>query len=289
MAKKPKHRTMVEALTVPPGPVDLASYDTRGTPGFAGSKKKGHAALLTLGKDLSDLQERLFAEGRSGGGRSVLLVLQGMDTSGKGGVMRHSVALVDPQGVQIKAFKKPTPAEQRHGFLWRVERALPGPGMIGVFDRSHYEDVLVPRVHRSVPRREITARYREINAFEKRLVESGTVVVKCMLHICAEEQRKRLLARLDNPEKLWKFNPGDIDERRLWPDYAEAYERMLEKTGTGHAPWLVVPSDRKWYRNLAVAQVLRDTLAALDPSWPGPDFDVEEQRRRLVEQAPPAG
>jgi polyphosphate kinase 2 (PPK2 family) len=134
----------------------------------------------------------------------------------------------------------------------------------------------VPRVHRSVPRREITARYREINAFEKRLVESGTVVVKCMLHISAEEQRKRLLARLDNPEKLWKFNPGDIDERRLWPDYAEAYERMLEKTGTGHAPWLVVPSDRKWYRNLAVAQVLRDTLAALDPSWPGPDFDVEE-------------
>ena len=291
MAKKPgksksSKQSVTEALTVPRGPVDLTSYDTRATPGFTGSKKKGRAALLGLGEELSDLQERLFAEGRSGGGRSLLLVLQGMDTSGKGGVLRHTVALVDPQGVHIESFRKPTRAEQRHGFLWRIERALPEPGMIGVFDRSHYEDVLVARVHALVPRREITGRYREINAFEKRLVESGTVLVKCMLHVSAEEQKQRLLARLDDPAKHWKFNPGDIDERRLWADYREAYEKAIEKTNTAHAPWLVVPSDRKWYRNLAVALVLRETLAAMDPTWPGADFDVEEQRRRLLEEPP---
>jgi PPK2 family polyphosphate:nucleotide phosphotransferase len=285
---KPKKQqpSTTEALTVPRGPVDLSTYDTRAKPGFDGNKKKGKAALYALGDELSDLQERLFAEGMSGGKRSVLLVMQGMDTSGKGGVVRHAVALVDPQGVHVKSFKAPTKTELRHDFLWRVERELPKPGIIGVFDRSHYEDVLIARVRRLVPRREITARYKAINAFEKRLVDEGTVVVKCMLHISPEEQKARLEARLADGEKLWKFNPGDIDERQHWAAYQEAYEIALEKTNTAHAPWLIVPSDRKWYRNLAIGNILRETLVAMDPTWPGADFDVEEQRRRLRDEAP---
>jgi PPK2 family polyphosphate:nucleotide phosphotransferase len=285
-SKKHEQRSFTELLTLPAGPVDLAAIDTSATPGFTGGKKKGEAALYALGDPLSDLQERLFAEGLSGGRRNVLLVLQGMDTSGKGGILRHAVGLVDPQGVHIKSFKAPTAAELRHDFLWRVERELPRPGLIGVFDRSHYEDVLVPRVHGTLPRAEITKRYKQINDFEKRLVEQGTVVVKCMLHTSADKQRQRLLRRLDQPDKLWKFNPHDIDERALWPGYQEAYEVALRRTSTAHAPWLVVPSDRKWYRNLAVAQVLQETLAGMQLTWPGPDYDVDEQRRRLTDEDP---
>jgi PPK2 family polyphosphate:nucleotide phosphotransferase len=285
-AKKSKQQSTTEALTVPRGPVDLASYDTRAKPGFSGGKKEGKAALFALGEDLSDLQERLFAEGICGGERRVLLVLQGMDTSGKGGVVRHALALVDPQGLHIKSFKAPTRTELRHHFLWRIERELPRQGIIGVFDRSHYEDVLIARARKLVTRREITSRYKQINEFEKRLVGEGTVVVKCMLHISAEEQKARLLARLADAEKLWKFNPGDVDERRLWPAYQEAYELAIEKTNTAHAPWLVVPADRKWYRNLAVANILRETLVAMDHTWPGPDYDVDEQRARLTGEPP---
>ena len=278
--------SIVTALRLPRGPVDLASYDPGGKPGFRGTKKDGEARLAALAPELADLQERLYAEGTTGSSRRVLVVLQGMDTSGKGGIVRHTLGLVDPQGVHIKSFKKPTRAELRHPFLWRIERELPRPGLIGVFDRSHYEDVLVVRVHDLVPRREVTGRYRTINDFEKRLVDEGTVVVKCMLHISADEQRARLLARLDDPQKLWKFRPGDIDERQSWPAYQEAYEKALEKTNTTHAPWFVVPSDRKWYRDLAVAEILRATLLEMDPTWPGPDFDVEEQRRRLLDEPP---
>jgi PPK2 family polyphosphate:nucleotide phosphotransferase len=284
MAKKqPSTR---EYLTVPRGPVDLTSYDTRGKPGFSGSKKKGKAALFAMGEELSDLQERLFAEGMSGGRRRVLLVLQGMDTSGKGGIVRHALALVDPQGLHIKSFKAPTAVELRHEFLWRIERELPQAGLIGVFDRSHYEDVLIARVRELATPQEIERRYDAINELERRLVAEGTVVVKCMLHISAEEQKARLLARLDDSEKLWKFNPGDVDERHYWPAYREAYELAIERTNTEHAPWLVVPSDRKWYRNLAVADILRETLTSMHPTWPGPDYDVDEQRRRLLDEAP---
>jgi PPK2 family polyphosphate:nucleotide phosphotransferase len=286
MAKSKKKPSTTQLLTLPPGPVDLTSYDTRAKPGFSGSKKQGTAALAAMGGELSDLQERLFAEGLSGGHRRVLLVLQGMDTSGKGGIIRHTLGLVDPQGLHVKSFKAPTRAELRHEFLWRVERELPKPGIIGVFDRSHYEDVLIARVHQLVGRRELTSRYKTINMFEKRLVDEGTVVVKCMLHISAEEQKNRLLARLADPEKLWKFNPADVYERHLWPQYQEAYQVALEKTNTEHAPWLVVPGDRKWYRNLAVARILLETLRSMDPRWPGPDYDVEEQRRRLTDEAP---
>ena len=280
--------TFLEALRLRPGPVDLASYDPHGKPGFDGSKKTGKAALFALGDELSDLQERLFAEGRSGGERRLLLVLQGMDTSGKGGILRHAVGLVDPQGVLISSFKAPTAEERAHDFLWRIEPRVPDRGIIGVFDRSHYEDVLIAKVRGLAPVEEIERRYDAINAFEERLVEGGTVVVKCMLHISAREQKERLLARLDNPSKLWKFNPGDIDERKLWRDYRHAYERALERTNTEHAPWLVVPGDRKWYGKLAVAQLLLETLREMDPSWPPPDYDVDEQRTRLAAESDPS-
>jgi len=191
---------------------------------------------------------------------------------------------VDPQGVRITSFKAPTEEERSHHFLWRIEKALPGPGIIGVFDRSHYEDVLIARVRALAPPEEIERRYDAINEFEKRLVDNGTTVVKCMLHISAAEQKRRLLTRLDDPSKLWKFNPGDIDERRRWPDYQAAYAVAMERTNTEHAPWLLVPGDRKWFGKLAVAQVLLETLERLDPGWPGPDFDVAEQRARLVEE-----
>jgi PPK2 family polyphosphate:nucleotide phosphotransferase len=268
--------------------VDLDAIETDASPGFDGGKKKGKAALFALGDALSDLQERLFAEGKSGSDRRLLLVLQGMDTSGKGGVLRHTVGLVDPQGVRITSFKAPTEEERAHDFLWRIRRAVPQPGYLGVFDRSHHEDVLIARVRQLADPEEIERRYDAINEFEKSLVDNGTVVVKCMLHISAEEQKERLLARLDDPAKLWKFNPGDIDERRRWRDYQQAYEIALERTSTEHAPWLLVPSDRKWYRNLAVAQVLRETLQHMDPRWPAPDFDVEEQRTRLLKEEPVA-
>ena len=280
------HPSFTESLTVPRGPVDLAAYDPHGKPGFDGPKQEGKAALYAMGDELSDLQERLFAEGRTGGTRNILLVLQGMDTSGKGGVIRHAVGLVDPQGVRITSFKAPTEEERAHDFLWRVERRLPDPGIIGVFDRSHYEDVLIARVRGLAPAEEIERRYGAINDFEKRLVDGGTTVVKCMLHISAEEQKQRLLARLDDPTKRWKFNPGDVDERQHWPEYMRAYEIALERTNTEHAPWLIVPGDRKWFGKLAVAQVLLETLERLDLGWPPADYDVEEQKRRLLEEHP---
>lgn len=276
--------SLSDALALPKGLVNLFAYDTRATPGFNGGKQEGKAALAALDDQLSELQERLFAEGRTGGSRRILLVLQGMDTAGKGGVMRHAVALFDPQGVHIKAFGPPTEEELRHDFLWRVRREVPAAGLIGIFDRSHYEDVVIGRVRELAEPEEIERRYDAINEFEAELVDSGTTVVKCMLHISADEQRERLLARLDDPTKHWKFNPGDIDERTHWSSYQRAYEIALERTNTKAAPWLVVPSDRKWYRNWAVATILLEALRGLGLSWPEPDFDVEEQRQRLLRE-----
>ena len=272
------------SLRLPAGPVDLTAIDTDATPGFKGTKADGERTLLGLGPELADLQERLFAERTTGSERSVLLVLQGMDTSGKGGVLRHTVGLVDPQGVRITSFKAPTEEEKKHDFLWRIRNALPAPGQIGVFDRSHYEDVLIVRVHGWAEPEEIDRRYAAINAFEAELAAAGTTIVKCMLHIGAEEQKARLLARLDDPTKHWKFNPGDIDERALWPAYRDAYQTALERTHTPVAPWHVIPSDKKWFRNLAVGRLLLDTLRHLDPQWPTADFDVEEQKRRLAQE-----
>jgi PPK2 family polyphosphate:nucleotide phosphotransferase len=271
-----------DLLRLPPGPVDLSALDPHGQPGFDGGKADGKEALPELGAELADLQERLFAAGYTDTSRQrLLLVLQGMDTSGKGGVLSHTVGLLDVSGLALKSFKKPTEEELAHDFLWRIERALPAPGEIGIFDRSHYEDVLVVKVHGLAEPTEIERRYGAINAFEKKLTDTGTTIVKCMLHISAEEQRERLLARLDDPTKQWKFKPGDVDERGHWEEYRAAYETALERCNTPNAPWYVVPSDRKWYRNWAIAQLLLETLRDLDLQWPAPDYDVAEQRARL--------
>jgi PPK2 family polyphosphate:nucleotide phosphotransferase len=267
----------------PNADLSLASIDPRSTPGFDGSKADGKAALEAGAKELSDLQERLFAA-RVGSGehRSVLLVVQGMDTSGKGGIMRHVVGQVDPQGVQIHAFKTPTAEEKGEHFLQRIRRQLPEPGKIGVFDRSHYEDVLIARVRTLVPLGTIEGRYGEINRFEEEVVASGTRIVKVMLHISRDEQKERLQSRLDDPSKYWKFNPGDIDERLLWDDYQAAYERAIIRTSTDIAPWHVVPADRKWFARLEVQRLLTEALKAIDPQWPAADFDVEAEKERLA-------
>jgi PPK2 family polyphosphate:nucleotide phosphotransferase len=279
--------TVAHLHRLPPGAVDLAAIPTDESTGFDGGKTKGKAALFALGDELSDLQERLWAEGSTGSQRRVLLVLQGMDTSGKGGVLRHTVGLVDPQGVKITSFKAPTAEERKHRFLWRIRKALPAPGYLGVFDRSHYEDVLIVRVHELAEPATIERRYDQINEFEAGLVADGFVIIKCMLHVSAQEQRARLLARLDNQDKYWKFNPSDIDERGHWRDYQTAYEIALERTNTEAAPWYVVPADKKWYRNLVVGELLLDALRGMGLRWPPADFDVEEQRRRLLDEVPP--
>ena len=283
MAKSSKAAPRVsDLLRVPDGPVDLSALDTSATPGFDGSKAAGRAALADLGPRLSDLQERLHANGVRGGTQRLLLVLQGMDTSGKGGVLRHVVGQVDPQGCEITSFRAPTREELAHDFLWRIRRQLPGPGKLGVFDRSHYEDVLVVRVHELVPRQTWSRRYAAINRFEARLVTDDLRVVKVFLHISKEEQRRRLLARLDDPTKHWKFNPRDVDERAFWPDYQQAYEAALERCNTDLAPWYRVPADRKWYRNWAIASLLVEQLEDMKLTWPKADFDIEEQRARLL-------
>jgi PPK2 family polyphosphate:nucleotide phosphotransferase len=281
-AARPKDIRISDRLRLPAGPVDLTAIDTGATPGFKGSKSDGLAALGLLGPRLADLQERLFAEGRTGGKRSLLLVLQGMDTSGKGGTLKHTVGLVDPQGVKITSFKAPTKEELAHDFLWRIKARVPAPGMIGVFDRSHYEDVVVVRVRNLVEPRTWKRRYATINRFEEGLVARGTRVVKCFLHISKTESRDRLLARLDKPDKLWKFNPGDVDSRSEWEPLLEAYSDALERCATEAAPWHVVPADRKWYRNWAIMNILVEQLEAMAVAWPVPDFDVDEQRRRLI-------
>jgi PPK2 family polyphosphate:nucleotide phosphotransferase len=282
----PMTSAIADVLRVPEGPVDLTAIDTDAAPGFDGDKADGRAALAAMQPELADLQERLWAERTAGSERRVLLVLQGMDTSGKGGVLRHTIGLVDPQGVRITSFKAPTEEERAHDFLWRIEKGLPEAGYIGVFDRSHYEDVLIARVRGLADPAEIERRYGAINDFEARLVDEGVSVVKCMLHVSAEEQKARLAERLANPEKHWKYNPGDLDERARWAAYREAYEIALERTTTEAAPWHVVPADKKWFRNLAVGQLLLDTLRGLDPQWPVADFDVAAETARLAAEAP---
>ncbi|MQY30145.1 PPK2 family polyphosphate kinase [Nocardia aurantia] len=266
--------------------VQVAEFDASATPGFRPDKKLGAkktAELLIEQRRpvLADLQEKLYANGRSGDSRSVLLVLQGMDTSGKGGIVRHVIGSVDPQGVDHAAFGVPTAEERRHHYLWRVRRQLPRPGQLGVFDRSHYEDVLVVRVHDMVPPEVWRKRFAEINTFERKAAESGITIVKVALLISLEEQRKRLEQRLDRPEKHWKFSPSDIDERAHVAAYQEAYQEVFDLTDTEYAPWYAVPADSKWYARLAVTELLIDALGTLKLDWPAAHFDVEEQRKRL--------
>jgi PPK2 family polyphosphate:nucleotide phosphotransferase len=262
--------------------IDVRDIDTRATPAAPGGKKEAAKLQEKLAPRLAELQEMLYADGRTGGKRSVLLVLQGLDTSGKSGTIDHVIGQVDPQGCEITAFKAPTAEEKKHDFLWRIKRHLPEPGYIGVFDRSHYEDVLVVRVRGLAPKSTWSRRYDTINRFEKQVVTSGTTIIKCFLHISFDEWRERQLARLDDPTKHWKFNPGDIDDAHLWDDYLDAYNDAVNKCNTDAAPWHVIPADRKWHRNLAVTQLLVDHLEALDLRWPSASFDVEEQRRRVL-------
>jgi PPK2 family polyphosphate:nucleotide phosphotransferase len=276
MAKKDTGSRVRDALRV-----GAELPDPGSTPVGPGKKPKAVAKLDDAAARLSALQEALYAEGVGGGRRSVLLVLQGMDTSGKGGTVSHVLGLVNPMGVRYAGFKAPTAAERRHPYLWRIRKQLPVAGQIGVFDRSHYEDILVPRVTGLLTAAERRRRYTEINAFEQELADAGTTVVKVFLHISPEEQLKRLKARLETPAKRWKYNPGDIEARSHWPAYQEAYADIFKKTSTAHGPWHVVPADHKWYRNWAVAELLIESLAELKPEFPEPGFDVDEELAKL--------
>jgi PPK2 family polyphosphate:nucleotide phosphotransferase len=263
-------------------PGDLvANIKPNSTPGFKGSKSDAPALQDERNLRFAELQERLYAGSRSGDTRSVLLVLQGMDTAGKGGIVKHVVGAGNPQGIKYASFGKPTNDELSHDFLWRIRNALPTAGHIGVFDRSHYEDVLIVRVHDLVAPEVWGARYDQINAFEKELVDSGTTIVKCAMFVSLDEQKKRLEKRLKRPDKYWKYNPADVDERLLWPKYQEAYQALLDRTSTDYAPWHVIPCDRKWYGRLAVTELLIEALEGFDLSWPPADFDIDAEKKRL--------
>jgi PPK2 family polyphosphate:nucleotide phosphotransferase len=253
----------------------LSELDPDSTPGYDGDKADGEELLAALDGKLTQLQEQLFAESRFGGKKRVLLVLQAMDTAGKGGIVNHVMGQMNPQGVQLKSFKAPTPEEQSYDFLWRIEKEVPAAGMVGVFDRSHYEDVLIHRVHRWADAKELERRYRAINEFEARQESAGTRIIKVMLHISRDEQKNRLLARLDNPAKLWKYSSGDLKERAFWPDYMDAYQKAFDATSTELAPWHVVPANKKWYARIAVQQLLLEALDGLKLKWPVPEFDVD--------------
>jgi PPK2 family polyphosphate:nucleotide phosphotransferase len=260
----------------------VADIDASATPGFTGAKSDAPTLQAERSVRLGELQEKLYANSRAGDTRSVLLILQGMDTAGKGGIVKHVVGAANPQGVEYTSFGKPTAEELAHHYLWRIRKALPTAGHIGVFDRSHYEDVLIVRVHDLVPPEVWGARYDEINAFERELVDSGVTIVKVAMFVSLDEQKKRLAERLERPDKYWKYNPADIDERLLWPKYEQAYQAVLDRTSTDHAPWHVVPCDRKWYSRLAITELLIEALKGLNMSWPPPDFDVEAEKARLA-------
>ncbi|HEY1157801.1 MAG TPA: polyphosphate kinase 2 family protein [Arthrobacter sp.] len=260
----------------------LAAVDPNSTPGYSGNKDDGKLLLAEMDDELSELQEKLFAESRFGGTKRVLLILQAMDTAGKGGIVSHVMASMNPQGVQFKAFKAPTDEEKSYDFLWRIEKEVPAAGMVGVFDRSHYEDVLIHRVHGWASPDEIKRRYVAINEFEARLTDSGTKVVKVMLHISGDEQKERLLARLDNPAKHWKYSHGDLDERAFWNDYMDAYQAAIGETSTPDAPWHVVPANKKWYARIAVQQLLLGALSGMNLKWPKAEFDVATERELVA-------
>ena len=262
----------------------VADIDADSSPGFSGDKDDAPDLQSERNERFGELQEMLYARSKSGDDhRSILLVLQGMDTAGKGGIVKHVVGAANPQGIRYTSFGKPTEEERAHHYLWRIRNALPPGGHIGVFDRSHYEDVLIVRVHNLVPPDVWGARYDEINAFERELVDGGMTLIKVAMFVSLDEQKDRLAERLDRPDKYWKYNPADIDERKLWPQYQEAYQAMLDKTSTDYAPWHVVPADKKWYSRLAVTELLIEALKGLDMSWPPADFDIEAEKKRLSE------
>lgn len=260
----------------------LAAVDPDSTPGYSGNKADGRLLLAEMDDELSGLQEKLFAESLFGGTKRILLILQAMDTAGKGGIVSHVMAAMNPQGVQFKAFKAPTDEEKSYDFLWRIEKEVPAAGMVGVFDRSHYEDVLIHRVHGWATPDEIKRRYVAINEFETRLADSGTKIIKVMLHISSAEQKERLLARLDDPSKHWKYSRGDLDERAHWEDYMAAYQAAIDETSTPNAPWHVVPANKKWFARIAVQQLLLGALSGLKLEWPKAEFDVAAERELVA-------
>jgi PPK2 family polyphosphate:nucleotide phosphotransferase len=262
-------------LRLRPGqPVHIAKFDARDTSSFPGRKRRAEARLPALREELDRLQEMFYADGR----RGLLVVLQGMDTSGKDGTIRHVFEGVNPQGVRVWSFKVPTPFEQAHDFLWRIHQHTPAKGEVAIFNRSHYEDILVARVHHLVPRSVWSKRYGEINEFERELVDEGVSVVKFCLFISREEQAVRLRERLEDRSKQWKLTEADVRERAYWPQYMRAYEEMLRRTTTPWAPWYLVPSDHKWFRNLVVSTVLVDTFRAMDLKYPAPGVDLAKFR-----------
>jgi PPK2 family polyphosphate:nucleotide phosphotransferase len=247
--------------------LDLAAWPTSSTQGAPkGGKGAAEAAFPALWERLHELQERLYAES----GQALLVVLQATDAGGKDGTIEHVFRGMNPQGVHVASFKAPTPDELAHDFLWRVHKEVPRKGLVGVFNRSHYEDVLIVRVRDLVPEETWRQRFGHIRDFEQTLAESGTTIVKLMLHISKEEQRERLQARLDDPAKHWKFNPADLEERERWDDYQTAFEEAIAETSTADAPWYVIPADKKWYRNWIVLRILVETLEAMDPQFPPP-------------------
>ena len=262
---------MALPITIPPdSKVKLSDLDSRPDVGDW-DKESAYERIGHNTQRSRELAYRLYAENR----RSLLMVLQGMDTAGKDGTIRTVLTGINPQSFQIVPFKQPSSLERDHDFLWRVHKAVPRRGNIGIFNRSHYEDVLVVRVRNLVPPPEWKSRYERINEFEQMLVDGGTTIVKCFLHISKQEQRERLQSRLDDPNKRWKFSKADLEERKLWNDYQEAYEAVLEKCSTKHAPWHVIPSDRKWYRNLVVSELLLKTLKDLDPQFPKAELGLD--------------
>jgi PPK2 family polyphosphate:nucleotide phosphotransferase len=271
ISMKTKQDIAGPAVVVKPGAkLLLSGIDPRATAGLV--KAEAKAETERDAEAIDKLQDRLYAEGS----RALLVVLQGTDTSGKDGAIRAVFNRTGPIGVVVTAFKAPSADELAHDFLWRIHRAVPAKGMIGIFNRSHYEDVLIAKVKKLAAPDVIEARYEQINRFERHLSETGTAILKFMLHISKDEQRQRFDERLHKREKQWKFNPGDLEDRKLWPDYRAAYETMLARCSTEHAPWHVIPADRNWVRNHAIGRIVRQTLERLDPQYPKPDWKPED-------------
>jgi len=263
----------MDKYRVQPGAkIKLKDFDPDDTSQFSDGKQAGLARLAELTQKLDGLQSVLYAEHK----RKVLIVLQALDAGGKDGTIRSLLSGINPQGVHIASFKVPTEQERDHGYLWRIHQQVPGKGELVVFNRSHYEDVLIVRVHNLVTEDEWSRRYAQINNFEQMLAEEGTTILKFYLNVSKEEQKQRLQARLDDPTKNWKFNPGDLTERALWENYISAYEDVLNKTSTSWAPWYVIPASHNWYRNLYVASVLVKTLEDLKMSYPAPAADLDK-------------
>jgi PPK2 family polyphosphate:nucleotide phosphotransferase len=261
-------KDLIEKLQVKPGEkAKLKNRDPRDS-SFVNDEEETKASTAALAKDIDALQDRLYAEGS----RSLLVVLQGTDTSGKDGTIRGVFNTAGPLGVSVTPFGPPTKTELAHDYLWRIHAACPRRGTIGIFNRSHYESVLIEKVKKLSPAKDIEQRYDQINTFEKHLVENGTTILKFMLHISKGEQKERLQERLDDPDKNWKFNPADLEDRELWDEYQESYETMLNRCSTAWAPWYVIPANRKWVRNAAIATIVKATLEKMDPQYPKPSW-----------------